>query len=58
MTVMMTEKFKRTSEVMEKECPKGEKNCFLCEYKYPYKVHKAYRSWTGDPVCIAVSKSG
>lgn len=57
MTVIMTQKFKRTDEVKLEECPKGDKNCFLCEYKFPYKVHKAYRSWTGEPVCIAIEKN-
>lgn len=56
MTVNMTERFKRTSEVTECECPKGKKDCFLCEHKYPYRVHKAYKSWFGDPVCTAVER--
>ena len=58
MSMMMADKFKRTSEVLETECPKGKKDCFLCEYKYPYKVHKAYKHWVGDPVCIAVKREG
>ena len=58
MSAIMTDRFKRTGEVSVQECPKGKKDCFLCEYKYPCKVHKAYRSWTDDPVCIAVKKEG
>lgn len=56
MTEIMTARFKRISEVAECECPKNEKDCFLCEHKYPYKVHKAYKKWVGDPVCTAVER--
>lgn len=53
----MIERFKRINEIENCECPKGKKDCFLCEYKYPYKVHKAYKSWIGDPVCTAVERN-
>jgi hypothetical protein len=56
MTEIMTTRFKRISEVTKCECPMKVKDCFLCEHKYPYKVHKAYKKWVGDPVCKAVER--
>ena len=58
MSAIMTDRFKRTGEVSIQECPKEKKDCFLCEYKYPYKVHKAYKKWEGDPVCMAAERRG
>lgn len=56
MTEIMTGRFKRISEVTECECPMKGKDCFLCEHKYPYRIHKAYKNWVGDPVCTAVER--